>query len=394
MKIISVVRELGNRVTENFERRYYTIRCNIQTLHVESLDSRSSSPDPVLAADRLVSHRGVLMNNLTLSNTRSRQPFVAFCAATILLLLMLAASVAAQSTDAESPTPIGESEVRGRIAPRDVGDARLTRYFYTFTGTPGDLVVTVDSQNLNGDVDIFVAGSLRPLAKVSMYASELSTSTSKSIYLRQRESLVLRVEARTPNDDVGSYHVRFGGAFEPLAVSASAQPETETPTVTARTDKSTRRVTSVGGRINEPPPAPEATATETPREPEPSVPTNTKTPETTATTEPTESTTEPAKPTPPRTARTRRRGTRRGRARPAPSGTESAPSATPPATSTAQVESGPRLIIETKDGMRVERYMSTVRRVIVENGQIVVITKDGKIDRQPMTNVVRMAIEQ
>ena len=333
------------------------------------------------------------MNNLTLSNTRSRQPFVAFCAATTLMLLLLAASVAAQSTDAESPTPIGGSEIRGRIAPRDVGDSRLTRYFYAFTGTPGDLVVTVESQNLNGDVDIFVAGSLRPLAKVSMYAGELLTSTSKSIYLRQRESLVLRVEARTPNDDVGSYRIRFGGAFEPLAVSASAEPETETPTVTARTDKNTRRVTSVGGRIDEPAP----TATETPREPEPSVTPNTTTPETTATTEPAESTpatTEPAKPTPPRTTRTRRPGPRRGRARPAPSGTQSPPSTTQPETSTAQAESGPRLIIETRDGMRVERYMSTVRRVTVENGVIVVVTRDGKIDRQPMTNVVRMAIEQ
>ena len=44
--------------------------------------------------------------------------------------------------------------------------------------------------------------------------------------------------------------------------------------------------------------------------------------------------------------------------------------------------------------MRIERYMSTVRRVTVENGQIVVVTKDGKVQRQPMTNVVRMAIEQ
>lgn len=43
--------------------------------------------------------------------------------------------------------------------------------------------------------------------------------------------------------------------------------------------------------------------------------------------------------------------------------------------------------------MRVERFMSTVRRVTVENGQIIVVTKDGKVERQPMTNVVRMAIE-
>jgi outer membrane biosynthesis protein TonB len=333
------------------------------------------------------------MKYLTLSDRQSRQSFIRRSAATALLLLMLAAGAAAQSTEVESPTPIGSNEISGRIMPRDVGDSRLTRYFYTFTGTPGDLVVSVESQNLNGDVDIFVAGSLRPLAKVSMYAGELLTSTSKSIYLRQRESLVLRVEARTPNDDEGSYRIRFGGSFEPLAVSETQTPETETPTLTARTDKNTRRVTSVGGRIDEP--APETTPTETPREPEPPVATSTTPPETTATTEPAEpakpATTEPAKP--PRTARTRRPGTRRGRTRPATSETERTPSTTQPETSTARTETGPRLIIETRDGMRVERYMSTVRRVTVENGLIVVTTKDGKVERQPMTNVVRMAIE-
>ena len=337
------------------------------------------------------------MNNLTLSQTRLRQLLVRLCAAT-LLLLMLAASVAAQSTDQEAPTPIGSNEISGQIAARDVGDSRLTRYFYAFTGTPGDLVLTVESKNLNGDVDIFVAGSLRPVAKVSMYAGELSASTSKSVYLRQRESLILRVEARTPNDDPGSYRIRFGGAFEPLPVSATAEPTTETPTVTARTDRNAKRVTSVGGRINEP--VTETSATETaPREPEQPVATSTPEPAPattpTASTEPSTATTEPARPTPPRTARSTRRGaTRRGRARPAPSRTASTPTTTQPETTPAQPESGPRLIIETRDGMRVERFMSTVRRVTVENGQIVVITKDGKIERQPMTNVIRMAIEQ
>jgi phage terminase large subunit-like protein len=57
------------------------------------------------------------------------------------------------------------------------------------------------------------------------------------------------------------------------------------------------------------------------------------------------------------------------------------------------IEAGAKLIIETRDGMRVERFMNTVRRVTVENGQIVVVMKDGKIARHPMANVTRMAIE-
>jgi argonaute-like protein implicated in RNA metabolism and viral defense len=43
--------------------------------------------------------------------------------------------------------------------------------------------------------------------------------------------------------------------------------------------------------------------------------------------------------------------------------------------------------------MKVERYMTTVRRVTVEYGQLIVVMKDGKVERQPMSNVLRMAIE-
>jgi CRISPR/Cas system-associated endonuclease Cas1 len=49
-------------------------------------------------------------------------------------------------------------------------------------------------------------------------------------------------------------------------------------------------------------------------------------------------------------------------------------------------------MIETNDGTLVDRYMTTVRRVTVENGQVVVVGKDGKIQRIPLANVVRMTI--
>ena len=45
------------------------------------------------------------------------------------------------------------------------------------------------------------------------------------------------------------------------------------------------------------------------------------------------------------------------------------------------------------DGTRVEQYMSTIRRVTIENNQIVVTGKDGKIDRTRMSEVLRMTIE-
>jgi hypothetical protein len=63
-----------------------------------------------------------------------------------------------------------------------------------------------------------------------------------------------------------------------------------------------------------------------------------------------------------------------------------------PAPAEPEPEVGPRLVIETNDGTLINRSMSTVRRVTVENGQVVVTGKDGKIDRILLANIVRMSI--
>ncbi len=310
----------------------------------------------------------------------------------ILLLAAAAQGASAQSTDIGFPTPVRTDEVSGTITPRDLGDPRLTRYFYSFTGTPGDLVITVEGRNLEGDVDVFTTGALRPLAKISLYAGSSSSGGSQTIYLRSRQSLILRVEARTPNDAEGSFRVKFAGAFEPLGPEVP-DPEPVVPVVTS--EGKGRRVTATGARIEEP--APPVTETVT-TQPEPSAPEPATTQPSASAETPAATTAEAEKPAPttrrtPRTRRTRtpRRSTRN---RPAPSTAKTTPPATeqPPA-ATPEPAAGPRLIIETRDGMRVERYMTTVRRVTVERGQIVVVTTDGKVERQPMSNVLRMSIE-
>jgi hypothetical protein len=309
---------------------------------------------------------------------------------TLALLFLLGISAAAQSTDMEFPTLVRASEISGTIAPRDLGDPRPTRYFYSFTGTPGDLNVSVESRNLEGDVDVFTAATLRPLAKVSMYVVGASSSGSKTIYLKTREALILRVEARTPNDNEGSFRIRFDGAFEPIS---SDVPDVEpvVPTVSS-TSKGGRRVTATGARIEEPePPATTPPATETPATRSAETPTPAETPATAEATKPA-----PPKPRTPRTRRTRTPSARTTtprttRTRPATTARRTTTPAEP--APTVEPAAGPRLIIETRDGMRVERYMTTVRRVTVENGQLIVITKDGKVERQPMSNVLRMAIE-
>ncbi len=314
---------------------------------------------------------------------------------TFLLLLIMAAGAGAQSTDIEYPTPVRSGDISGTIAPRDLGDSRLTRYFYSFTGTPGDLIIMAESRNLEGAVDVFTAGTLRPLAKINLYAGSSRSGGTNTIYLRTREALILRVEARTPNDDEGSFRVNFSGAFEPISRDIP-DPEPVIPTLSDASGATKgRRVTATGARIEEPEPVATATPqpgteTTTPVETpggSPNVETPTETP----------ATAEAATPQPPkpRTPRNRRsRNSRNTRSRPATTARNTPTPAEPTATTpTVEPASGPRLIIETKDGMRVERYMTTVRRVTVQGGQIVVVTTDGKIERQPMSNILRMAIE-
>ena len=351
------------------------------------------------------------------------------------LLLALTLTIRAQSLELAAPSPVRSNEIVGTIAARDLGDARLTDHFYALSGTPGDLVITLESRNLNGDIDIFVAAGLRPLSKFTVYA-ESSLPITKRIYLRKRERLILRVEARSPNDDEGTYHLRFGGSFEPISggpALAENGSATEQPAASSSRPggKQGRRVSSVGARIAEPTPtqaeivsaptpeptpaesvtatakaeaaekpaaAPKAIANRNARSRVPARPrTGRRSPSTTgAAKKPTEEAKEesnpvaatkekPAEGSEPESksvAASKRAGRRSAAPRPA---------AKPPVE--AKREIGPRLIIETREGTLINRFMNTVRRVTVENGQIVVVGKDGRIQRVQMAAVVRMSIE-
>jgi hypothetical protein len=331
------------------------------------------------------------------------------------VLCLTAVSLCAQSIDPNAPSPVRSDSLLGKIAARDLGDARLTQHYYAFTGTPGDLLITVQTQNLNGDIDVFTAGTLRPLLKVTLYA-ESNAPVIKSIYLRKREDLILRVEARSPNDDAGTYRLVFGGSFEPIAGGPEiaenetpSEPKTETPIGGRRT----KRVSSVGATIAEPEPPVTAVVTPSPEPtPEPS-------PEAKAVESPTPAAekpeaTEEVKPTPPRTPRSRKAPPSRTGRRTTPSTTAKTtePAAKPAETARTIVEEpkpdeskpterttpepepeiGPRLVIETRDGTLVNRPMSGIKRVTVENGQVVVVGRNGKIDRYLLADVLRMSI--
>jgi hypothetical protein len=325
------------------------------------------------------------------------------------LLAAVTARVSGQSSDQSLPTPVLSNEIDGKIAPLDLGDSRLTRHFYAFEGKPGDLIINVNSRNLNGDMDVFTAVTYRPLMKISIYANTVPPEVTKSFYLRTKQILILRVEARSPNDDAGTYRIRFSGAFAPFSGGIPVAENSEEKTEVAGNKPGTRRVSSVGATIAEPPPAtpeptPTETATEKPEDKEAKAP-----PPGSARTRPPRSTarnprrrTPPArtKPAPPKTetAKTEteepKKETGAGEEKPAVNtpekpATEEKPAAREP----AAPQPGARLIIEEKDGTRIDRPMSTIRRVIVEGNVIVIVLKTGRIERIPMANVARMAIE-
>lgn len=332
-------------------------------------------------------------------------------AGTILLFLLVTATVSlAQSLDVGAPTPVRSNSASGKIVARDLGDSRLTDHYFRFTGTPGDLLITVQSTNLNGDLDVFTAVTLRPLLKLTLYA-ESTAPVTKGIYLRKREDLILRIEARTPNDDPGIYKLYFGGSFEAIPGGpdiAEAEAEaTEAETTQPTAGSKTRRVSSVGARIEEPepvtPPVTEVAASPTPQptpEPTPEAkPVETPTPVTT------DKLAEAARAAPPRNPRGRRPPTRRRPTTTEPAPKPETPRVEEPKTETPRAnespakpapepepEVGPRLIIETNDGTLINRAMSGIRRVTIENGQVVVTGKDGKINRILLANVVRMQI--
>jgi hypothetical protein len=336
-----------------------------------------------------------------------------------------AETLCAQSTDQALPTPILSNDINGKIVALDVGDPRATRHFYAFAASPGDLLITVDSKNLNGDIDVFTAITFRPLMKTTVYTSSQSPSVTKGIYLRAHQILILRVEARTPNDDPGSYHIHFGGSFEPFSGGIPVAENTES-TDSSGQKSSSNRLSSVGATIPRPPveitETAEAKPSPSPEKPEEKPAEVTEAPKT-----------ETAKPATTNTARrTTTRPPRRG-TRPAPARTkppekkaDTAETTAEPTTTEPKIESskpesaepvkttseksaevtgrakpqelstGPgatRLIIEEKDGTRIERPMATVRRVVVEGATIVVVLKTGKIERFAMSGVARVAIE-
>lgn len=164
------------------------------------------------------------------------------------------------STALEYPTPLTSATVLGQIAARSVGDSRMTSHYYLFESGVGDINVNIEATNLNGDIDIYTAGTMRPLLKASVYSTDYATAIQRDFYLRLPSRLILRVQGRTPSDDPASYKLTFTGAFKPIsAAAAAAMPRAPEPKVTATGDPNDGRFSATGAVIEKPKPKPTPT---------------------------------------------------------------------------------------------------------------------------------------
>ncbi|HUR99463.1 MAG TPA: hypothetical protein VMZ26_15470 [Pyrinomonadaceae bacterium] len=336
-----------------------------------------------------------------------------------------------QSTNQNFPTPVTSNEISGTIKARDVGDARLTSYFYQFDGAQGDVFVNVVARNFAGDIDIFTLNGLRPLTKIVVYGDLGESETGRVIYLRKSEKMILRVQGRTPGDEAATFRIKFAGSFVASTMTETAEPTL--PSLTAR-NESGIRVNSVGTIVEvipkaTPTPADTSTAAEirndqneTAKEPTDAASernSGEKTGDLSGdTTEKklevvvTENAGGNSETKSAATPKSRRRTRGRPPAKTAPPvKTESAEvpaeGATVPKTSRrgrvsrakAPTEKTPdplenvNLVILFKDGRAIERPMSEVLRFSVDRGVLTVISKDGSIGRYPMLDVAKVTIE-
>jgi len=336
----------------------------------------------------------------------------------ILTLLTFSTSLLGQSTNQNFPTPVTSNEITATIPARDVGDARLTNYFYVFNATQGDVFINVVSSNFNGDIDIFTADNLRPLSKITLYADAGNTETGRVVYLRQPTRLILRIEGRTPNDEAAKFRIKFAGSFVPAQIAENT--EIETPAV--KNDNQTDvRVNSVGTIIEiipKPTPKPREIVAETKNDKEvetkrktaeepisektqsienqnkdsqtkavidaSSVTENTDTEVQTKNNSQEESkqeTTESVKETLPKEEPVVRSD---------PKASKKPKSVKPPPTSALE---NIRLVVIFKDGTRIERPMSEVLKFGIDKGVLTVILKDGTIGRYSLLDVEKTTIE-
>lgn len=332
-------------------------------------------------------------------------------------------SIQAQSTNQSFPTAVTSNEISGTIKARDLGDARLTTYYYVFNGKQGDVFINVVTKNLDGDIDVFTADNLRPLTKITVYSDNPDSETGRVIYLRQPQKLILRVEGKSPTDEPATFRIKFAGSFEAMA-SVAETDESKQPEVKSN-EQGDIRVNSVGTIIEvkpKPKPTPKPTIAKVEREEPKKVDEQKeleKVEETAKKDEPEEETKKPEvvitdnlpekkddsetktdenvsenvkpkkNPTPKKQVKPKKPVTT--------AKTETKPKTPPekktePTIDLSQLENI-RLVVDFKDGRKIERPMSEILKFSVDKGILTIIAKDGSIGRYSILDILKITVE-
>lgn len=363
--------------------------------------------------------------------------------------LGLAVRALPQSNSQDFPTAVTTNEISGTIKARDLGDSRVTTYYYALGAEQGDLFINLVTRNFSGDIDVFTANGMRPVTKIVVYADYGEAETGRAVYLRKPERLLLRIQGRTPNDDPATFRLKFAGSF--AALRPDDVPNAPEMPKVAGADRGGIRVTSAGTIIPAPRSEPEVTVAKADaksedqpeNKPEPTAeqqqdkPVDAEIAErkpAAAADDPVKADERPKAPAPGRSAsaasrRSKRVGPPRKDAEKPDDETEAKkaePKAktekAPPKAAVAEkqkrdrspgfrtltdkddlpkasVEAKPdplesiNLVIRFKDGSSLEKKMSEVFKFNVDKGVLTVILKDGSISRYSIVDVARLTIE-
>lgn len=324
----------------------------------------------------------------------------------------------AQSTNQSFPTAVTSNEISGTINARDIGDARLTSYFYVFNGNQGDIFINVVTKNMDGDIDIFTADNLRPLTKIRVYSDNPEGETGRVIYLRQPQKLILRVEGKTPTDEPATFRIKFAGSFQ--AITGGAETDEKDPEVAGK-EETDVRVNSVGTIIEvkpkpKPTPKPATAKVETEDSKKPDEKTETEAiVSRTAKKEEPEPDKEDKKPEvvvtenlPDKKDEMEEKRDEKVAEKETPVNNPSTESQVKPkkTRTTTRTEKKAeitpvnpselgniRLIVDFKDGRKIERPMSEILKFGVDKGILTIIAKDGSIGRYSILDIEKITVQ-
>ncbi len=297
------------------------------------------------------------------------------------LIFLGASPTVSQSINQNLPTPVTGPEIRGRIKARDIGDSRLTTYFYAFDGEQGDVFINVVTKNFNGDIDIFTVDGLRPLTKIVIYASGGLDETGRLVYLRKPERLLLRIEGRTPDDDPATFAIKFAGSFvalKPIKGAADLGPVAK-----EIDDPGGVRLNSAGAVIADP------TSSKASQSDVKKSPSDTEAGKAASKTSTDKK--EVKKLADGRTGE----GTGSSKTSEAAKTTKSPPAVGKESNIETKKDplAGVKFIVMLKDGTSFQRPMNEVQRFSADKGFLLVITKDGAIVRYLLTDIASITMQ-